>query len=375
MVAFKPSATLNPNVEGHDEDSRDPYLPNSLPASINILESLKSGRTLNGALPKLSAARLSGIAPVTHSAGMKVATIKTSPQKPFRALPVMSSRVRYAKANLQPGRTSIIASLDIDTSPFTEDEIEITDVTMELIDGLFEDAGKGSTPSFPLVCQPKDNVVCLYKLSLNQSQPNEATQNHAKTVSITILATVLTSQTCRPRIVMRWKTSVDFSTPLNPMYGAPGQSMQRSNRPRTLSTATATSAVSNLAVTAQDRKSSIRPTKSLSTGGSVSTGELGISITFTAPKTVWSRERFSLSLLMLNRSSRTRQLAITALSKNNNGFKDRYLSCGTAGSDSSGKKAGIAEAVIDEDALQAVQKHGSSIAAQLISLSMAVNTE
>jgi len=366
-VVFKPTATLRPSKEESSNKSEDPYLPSGVPASTNLLESLNRDPAIQGAKPRLSAARLCRYSPVASDPDASDRTIKASPQKAFRALPAVSSRVRYSRANGKEGKPSIIASLDIETAPFSKEIVKLTAVHMELSDGSTEDLGKSLPPILPLNCQPKDNIVFLFRLTPLETPSDSSTKSLARTVLITVHATVLSSSTCQPKIEMRWKTGVDFSTALNPAYGAPSQSMQRHRRPNNLSQTLSNTNLNNMPV-------SIREPNSMSGGihkrqRAVSVSDFGVSVTFTAPKKVQMGQPFSWDVLVLNRSSKPRQLALTVLPMRRKGATTGHTSRPSLAPATNGLDVDTADAVIDENALYAMQRSEPVDLGEVISLS------
>jgi hypothetical protein len=365
-IVFKPTATLRPSEEENSNKFKDPYLPSGVPASTNLLESLKSDLGIQRANPRLSAARLSRINPVASDADATDRTIKTSSTKAYRALPALSSRVRYSRANGRAGKPSIIASLDIETAPFSNEIVKLTAVDMELSDGSTEDLGKSYLPFLPLECQPKDNPIFLFRLMPNETVSDSSHQSSARTVLVTVHALVLVSSVCQPKIEMRWKTGVDFSTALNPTYGAPGQSMQRQRRPNNLSrTLSSTTLNSMHAPTREPDLTSGATQKGQRT---VSVSDFGVSVTFTAPRKIQLGHPFAWNVLVLNRSSKPRQLALTVLPNQNQGSTTGHTSKTPTASAGDHLDVGTIGAVIDERSLYRMHGNGVPDRGKLISL-------
>ena len=367
-VFFRLSATLKSDKEGTCEKFKDPVLPSGVPRSINLLESLKGDPALNGVEPRLAGSRLHGIIPKTHDGYISDGNLRVGTQMAFRGLPAISSRVRYSKSNGRAGRSSIIASLDVETGAFLDEDIAITHVNMQMSEGSVEDMGKALAPLLPLACRPKDNPTFLFRLTPSEPVP-DASQSSAKTVLITVHATVLVSETCRPSIEMRWKTGVDFSTALNPLYGAPGQSMQRQNRPSSLQTTLSTADGNGLPASAREREASSESGSNEQRQRAGSITDFGVSISFTAPKSVRVGEPFSWDVLVLNRSSRLRQLALVVIPRRRKGLFGTHSSKSSSSSVRGRKDGDFANAVIDENILYAMQRSTGHEATQVISLS------
>ena len=369
MIVFKPSATLRPIHEESNDKLRDPILPSGVPASINLLESLKGDPTLQGAVPRLSASRLSSVKPQAYDEAINDGTLKINAQKAFRALPAISSRVRYSRSNGHNGKPSVIACLDLETAPFSKDNIKITKIDMQLSDGSAEKLGNGHAPTLPLTCQAKDNPVFLYRLTLDETLHDSSNSSSARTVLITVHADVLVSETCYPSIEMRWKTGVDFSTALNPTYGAPGQSMQRPRRPSSLSRTPAAASTGKRPASSGEADSSATSGANQARERAVSVSDFGVSVTFAAPKTVRVGQPFSWDVMVLNRSSKLRQLVLTVVPKRRKGFGGDHLAKASSSSAGVQNASSTAEAVVDENVLYAMQRNAGNDAAQVISLS------
>lgn len=290
-------------------------------------------------------------------------------QMAFRGLPAISSRVRYSKSNGRAGRPSIIASLDVETGAFSGEDIIITHATMQLSEGSAEDIGKALASLLPLLCRPKDNPTFLFRLTLSESAPDASNRGSAKTVLITVHATVLVSETCQPRIEMRWKTGIEFSTALNPLYGAPGQSMQRQNRPSSLQRTSSTADGNSWPASAREGGASSESGSNEQRQRAGSVTEFGVSISFTAPKVVHVGELFSWDILVLNRSSKPRELALMAIPRRRKGFTGTHSSKSSSSSVRVRKDDDFADAVIDENLLYAMQRNAGQEAMQVICMS------
>ena len=287
----------------------------------------------------------------------------------FRGLPAISSRVRYSKSNGRAGSFSILACLDIETGAFSDEDISISHVNMQLSEGSAEDMGKGFAPSLPLTCRPKDNPTFLFHLTPSDPNLDISNQSLAKTVLVTVHATVLVSETCRPSIEMRWKTGIDFSIALNPLYGAPGASMQRPNRPSSLQRTSTTADDDILPMSTRDGAASPEYRTSEQQQRVGSAIDFGISTSFTAPKFVKVGQSFMWDVLVLNRSSRPCQLALTVIPNRRKGFAGTHSSKSSSSSVKARKEGELADAVIDENILYAMQRNMGHDAPQVISLS------
>jgi len=100
----------------------------------------------------------------------------------------------------------------------------------------------------------------------------------------------------------------------------------------------------------------------------VSVSDFGLSVTFTAPKTVNVREPFSWDVLVLNRSNKPVQLAFTVITKRKSRVNEGHLPRSFTSSATESKNSDTAEAVIDENFVYARQRNASNEAAQVINL-------
>ena len=366
-IFFRLSATLRPDKEVNNP--KDSLLPSGIPGSSNLLESLKGDPALNGVEPWLSDSKLHGIGPKNHDGYISDGNLRVGTQMAFRGLPAISSRVRYSKSNGRAGRVSVVATLDVETGAFSDEDISITHVNMQLSEGSAEDMGKGIAPLLPLKCRPKDNPTFLFRLTPSGPGLDASNQSFAKTVLITVHATVLVSETCRPRIEMRWKTGIDFSTALNAPHGAPGPSMQRPKRPVSLQRTSSTADDDTMPVSTREGKASHESESNAQQHRASSVIDFGISITFTAPKAVYVGEIFSWDVMILNRSSKPRQLALIIIPRRRKGLAATH-SAKSSSSSMKGRKDGeFADSVIDENVLYAMQRNAGHEAMQVISMS------
>ena len=364
LISFRPSASVRRPLNVSSSAPEDRYLPSGVPASINLLESIKDECGLQGVVPRLPAPRLSRINTTNADPALTRTTLSVLPQRDFRAIPAITSRVRYSKANTVAGKPSILASLDVETATFFNHDIRIQTVQMKLSEGSTEDLNRGSEPLLPMTCRPRDNVTFLFRLVSGGvfSDPIN-TKSNSRTLDISIGAIVLASKTCRPQIQMRWKTAVDFSTSLNPTFGAPSQPLSRNRRPANISMAQVTSNEFGTPETGQ------APT----TGDSrreraVSISDLGVSVTFTAPGEIYVGEPFCWDVFVVNRSNRPRKLALTILLQRKKVDSRTHMSKPSAFSTNVKHELGVADAVVDEIAVYATQRNASKDAVEIICL-------
>lgn len=348
--------------------NNDLYLPGGVPASLNLLDSLKDEPSLHGIGPRLSASRLSRIASTDQDTTSGDQKLKVLPQLAFRAIPAVTARVRYSKCSAHPNQPTVFASLDIETAPFFDNDIVITAIKMVLPDGSATNLTTKSL-NFPITCRPKDNPIFLFHLVPNED-PHDLTHTNrtSKILHIAVEANVVVSETCRPRIEMRWKTGVDFSIALNPSYGASGQSLQRKQRPASLPVISATGNKSETPPSGNDADSAGKvpaPGRRLTT----SINDLGITLTFTAPGEARVGEPFFWDVFVVNRSNKPRRLAITVIPKRKRGNFKGHLPRPSSSSMGGRREAGTADQALDENLLYALQRNVGKESPQIVSLS------
>ncbi|MCJ1483711.1 hypothetical protein MMC06_003879 [Schaereria dolodes] len=341
-------------------------MPNGVSLPANLLQSLKDDPALNGIEPRLSALRLSRTVPVLRPPKSQVCPLKVVPRRAFRAIPALSARVRYSKSINLSSKPALIASLDIEIPSFIQYTVEIKSIKLRLPNGEAEDVTSRNGLKLPIKCRSRDNVIFLYRLLAGVSLTDGViAASNAKMLEISISAAVLVSDNCLPRIEMRWSTGVDFSTALNPNFGAPGQSMQRGNRPTSLPSVNPLN--SNALLATRDEKraldSEVAPEQAMS-----SLSDLGLTVTITDIGKVYVGEPFRWEVLIVNRSTRPQKLAIVVTPKRKKEDIKRHVSRHSGSLSHDGKKDTVSGAIVDENYLHAMQKMDALEDAYLVCL-------
>ena len=366
LVTFRPSAIERSTHNSSTNAREDRFLPSGVLTSVNLLESLKDEPGLNGVQPRLPASRLSRINTTYPDLKPSDRKLSITAQPTFPVMPAITARVRYFKASNIASKHAIIASLDIETTSFFDNEITLQKVVMRLSEGSAEDLGHGFGPMLPMTCRPRDNPTFLFRLIPNDTPADGTNFNsNSKSLDIQIDAVVLASETSQPRIEMRWRTGVDFSTALNPSFGAPNQPLQRNKRPANIAMTQAVSTEVGTPGPGQGRDEEDVPREKRA----ALTNDLGITMTFTAPREVYVGEPFSWDVFVVNRSNKPRKLAILVVPKRRRADTKTHLSRPSTSSTGGRKNTGMADAVTDENLLYAMQRNGTKEALQLISLS------
>lgn len=365
MISFETIVTLRSSKSSSSDSTLDNYLPSLLPASINLFGSLKGHPMLPSAEPGLSASRFSRTNSTTSDLIFSNRSLRAAQQRSFRVIPAMSARVRYSRSIGDAGKPTIIASLDIETAPFSRTDIKIMLVQLRLSEGSTEDLGIGNTLKLPMKCRPKDNQVFLFRLTPS-GNVSDGKNSNPRTLDVVIDAIVDVSETCVPHIEMRWQTGVDFSTALNPTYGTPGQPMQRRQRPTSLPVPSTSTGESNQSVPTQEAASTAGAEPAPSRLRADSIGGFGVTVTFTAPKEVQVGVPFCWDMFVVNRSSTPRKFAIMVIPKRKRGDVNSHLSSSSAGG---ATETHSVDAFIDETYMCAMQRNSGKDVTQIISLS------
>ncbi|KAL8715255.1 MAG: hypothetical protein Q9220_001213 [cf. Caloplaca sp. 1 TL-2023] len=361
--------TFRKTESGEFKSHKDPLLVDGFPASTNILEALGTDLGFRGIRPQLTVQRLDRINKASPLL-VPEQVVRSKPQHPLPAFPAISVRVRYFKSGAFTGGQSVIASLDIETSPFQDDQVQLMDVNMRLSEGVVEDLCTGTACKLPMTCQPRDSVVFLFRLVPNDDRtPGLNSELRSESLDVSINARILLSNLCRPSIHMKWKTIVDFPTVLNPNYGGPSQRMQRSQRPASLLT-TPSGETSNSASQGPDGGLG-EPKIGGQQQQATAIPNLGITLTLTGPKEVHVGQPFTWDVFLVNRSDKSRKLAIVVIPKRKAGEHKSHMSRTSMSAVAVGQRRDIdhADAVMDANRLYAMQKSNRKDAAQIVCLS------
>ncbi|KAL1954656.1 hypothetical protein VTO42DRAFT_850 [Malbranchea cinnamomea] len=353
-VLFAASAALNPQRVSVDNDD---YLPSLIPGSANVLQSLDGGQGNDQPDPYLPASRLLRVVPAAQLEG-GIYSIQQQTCNPFRVIPIASARVRYSRLNSYSSRPITIASLDFEVTPFTSFDVTLDEAKLSLSAGSVESLTSLTDFAPPVICRPRDDVTLVYKLTPDdRHDPTSSTTAIVSVLNIYLGATISVSDVCRPKIIMQWKTNVDFSMPLNPTFGAPSQVLQRANRPASLSVGSAQRVSTPPSVGAAANRKSYSSTN------------LGVTISFSGPPEVTVGTPFHWDVFIVNRSDKTRNFAMAPIPRRKRSDSRKHATRPSSASVSSFKGTDVAEAVADENIVYAKQKNAALYETQLISLS------
>ncbi|TDZ22293.1 hypothetical protein Cob_v005131 [Colletotrichum orbiculare MAFF 240422] len=376
------------NGRGGSSSSRSTtggYLQSGVPSGLNLLEPFGSDPGLDGVVPRLSALRVSRVAPVTQPKD-RTRPLRTLNSLRVRIFPAVHTRVRFSRPNTMPTSPALIALLEIDFTSYFQCPVSLTGISLSVSDGgLVEDLNLPATSglSLPMTCVPHDHVTFLYRLSPPQQLDLPSAKNPSRELDISIAAEVQQEPGfCTPRLTMTWSTTLDFTLPVNPGFNAamqPMQPIQRSHRPSQLSIS-GIEAAQSLVAPAVSRPDSLPSLEAATRTVEAPLPELGITMTFCGPsEPIYAGEPFSWTVYVVNRSSGSggssssstsaavkpnvpalppRKLALVALPKRRRSEVRLMRPPSTSGR---GKTAAdgkeLADAVLDENVLHAMQRN------------------
>jgi hypothetical protein len=351
---------LNTTTEIPEQSlQEDNYLPSTVPASTNVLQALSTDPSLKSVVPYLPASRLLRVVPATQKEA-PVYNIWQQIQNSIRIVPAASARIRCSKLNTFSSRPTTIASLDLEATPFIGCDIIFDKADVVLCDGHAENLSNVPELQPPILLRPRDDVTLMYKL-IPEYGPEAyfSTTALVSMLDISLEGVIKLSDDCQPRISMQWRTNVDFSTPLNPTFGGPSQTLQRNNRPASLPVAPGHSSSSSAGAT---NRSSYRERAHSITQG-------GVTVSFSGPATVELGKPFQWDVFIVNRSMAPRKFAMMAIPRRKRLDPRKHVARPSSSSVSSRKEDHLAEAVTDESIIHALQKNAVGQDADLICLS------
>ncbi|KAK7186535.1 hypothetical protein DPSP01_002035 [Paraphaeosphaeria sporulosa] len=351
-IYFMPTASLKPAEK--KSVLEDEYLPSRTPTALNLLQSFESDPALAGIHPRLSALRINKIAPTAPVAKELTRPIRTGQRRLFRALPALIWRVRYSKVQTAISDMSLMASLDLEVAYITGCRLAINDVKLSLRGGDVKPISDQSIIKH--IHKPGDQLTSLYKITPDlavDGTPLFGNEGHLLTLEIK--AKVLVSEDCQPNVSIGWQTAVDFSAEQNSalVKAAHRLSNPLTHAPKIPETGSTTSH-DKVGQTAEIPKDT----------------SIHVTLTISGPPQVTVGEMFNWSVFIVNRSDKTRKLAVLVVPRRRRDYdKQRPLSSASSVAGyRSDKKDLLANAVVDENIVYAKQKNARTETAELICL-------
>ncbi|ORX91974.1 TRAPP trafficking subunit Trs65-domain-containing protein, partial [Clohesyomyces aquaticus] len=332
----------------------DEYLPSKVPTALNLLQSFENDPALAGIHPRLSALRISKIAPSAPLAKELVRPIKIGHRKLFRTLPALIWRVRYAKVHACLSDLSLMASLDLEVAHVTGYNVSIDVIKLSLHGGEVKTIVSFPNPS--TVHKPGDQITYLYKLTPGlaaDGTPLFGPEGHI--LDIEMKATALISGNCRPSISITWRTSVDFTAEQNADLV---KAAHRLSNP--------------LARPPKPPNPDALPTPENQSqqGDNGQSKAINVTLTISGPPRVKVGEMFHWDVFVVNRSDMTRKLAVLVIPRRKRDIEKHKLhpSTSSIGGQRTEKKELLAGAVVDENIVYAKQKNARIEPAELVCL-------
>jgi hypothetical protein len=326
---------------------------------MNLLESFSDDPALGGVKPRLSTLRVSRVAPAIATGRGLMRPLKNVSRNSIKIYPAINTRVRYSKPNSTPANPAVMISLDVEVAPFANCEVVFTKVQVEVLGGSVEDLNKVQGLILPIKCLPQDDITFLYRALPDDRDITNKSQVRGLSIAITARANL--AKTCQPHISTRWTTTLDFTPPVNPGFGTATPAIQRPHRPSQLSIGSSTfetvPTVSSLAITRPDALPSMEVTTRHQRNPSIP--DFGVTVTFTGPPSsnpIYPGESFTWSVFIVNRSDRARKLALVVLPKRRR-TEARITRPPSTSYGSIRKDPNVADAVVDENIIYAMQKN------------------
>ncbi|KAI5808834.1 TRAPP trafficking subunit Trs65-domain-containing protein [Peziza echinospora] len=299
-VLFAAVATIKSSGPGALVSAGQEYLTSRNIFGANLLESYVDGSSFTGPRPQLSALRVSRVSPVAQTPQHTPGSISYRSKRMFHLFPAINVRLRHSQVSAS-SKPEVIASLDIEISA---GDVIINSVGLTMEGGQAELIGGPINELLPLSCRPRDEVTFLY--SLKQTDPTSYSIVAAgpRPITLSLDATALVSDDCKPVIQSIWNTAIDLSNLLNTRL----QPLNRMSRAMS---------IPNAYGTALTTSPGIRPTgpdKSPPLQFAIpafSPEVSGLAITFSGPARVYVGEVFAWTVFVVNRSPRPRKLALT----------------------------------------------------------------
>ncbi|OGM47560.1 hypothetical protein ABOM_004240 [Aspergillus bombycis] len=358
-LLFIASVSLSPSESRQQESRDDDYLPPLVPASTNILQPLSSDNAFPHKDPFLPASRLLRVVPAQYSED-PIYNVQQQSGHPIRVVPAASARIRYSRLNSYSGRPTTVASLDFEVTPFLSCEVVFDKAELHMSDGKIETLSDALELVPPISCRPRDDITLVYKLTPEYGpDPNPSTTVMVSILDIRLEAIIKLSDNCNPRILMQWRTNVDFSMALNPTFGGPSQALQRTNRPASLPM---TPNQSNTATGGPPSRSSFRER-------AYSVADMGVTVSFSGPASVVVGKPFSWNVFIVNRSTTPRKFALIAIPRRKRADPRSHVARPSSSSLTSRREDQVAEAVTDDNIVHAMQKSVAGQEAELVCLS------
>lgn len=297
--------------------------------------------------------RINKITPSKPAVRELARPIKNGQRLVFRVLPALIWRIRYSRLQTSSSDFSIMASLDLEVAQYGSFDVRINEVSLSLHGGKVKSLA--SVTDSTTVHKPGDQLTFLYNIRPDQNPDGALVVSKGHYLTMRVAATVVVSEKCQPNIAIEWKTPVDFAGEQIP------SSWKIGHRSSTFINPDPKMANPD-SLPPHDSQAKQEP----ETGNN----EINITLTVTGPPRVQVGKLFTWDVFIVNRSEKSRKLAILVMMKRKRDY-DRHKphpSTASVEGSSTEKKDLIASAVLDENIVYARQKGAKIEAAELICL-------
>jgi hypothetical protein len=367
-IYFKPSASLRP-VEHTRKGppSSNEYMNSLEPITPNLFHGFGFDPLFAANPPHLSALRVSKLTPTASVQKEILRPVRNGARRLFRVAPALIWRIRYSKWQAT-SETSMIASLDIEATAFSRSALCIDQTSLTLTNGRVEAFEVNNGALCPITCNAGDLITVLYRISPDAEpvQPHDV-GSFKHTLELSIRATGLISDQCRPSVLISWKTQIDFSVEHDPSYNKAAYAIERPSS-QGEAKGTLPHGISSELSKAPGPDSLPMPEDSSPQQARLSAADMEIVFTISAPEKVYIGKIFQWSVFVVNKSARSRRLGLVVLSRRrtHDGKQHEQKLSNASGSKDDDS---IAEAVVDENIVYAKQRHARKDPAELLCLS------
>lgn len=285
----------------------DGYMQSCAPAGLNLLESFADDPMLGGIQPRLSALRVSRVAPVTQTK-QPLRLFRGMQSLRLRVYPVVHTRVRFARPNTSPPSPALIALLEVDFTPFFDCEAALNKIDLSVTDGTVDDLNSQDLMALPLHCVAHDHLTFLYRLAPHQLDiiSKHPSRELVITVEVAVLVQPDGADPCTPKLTMSWTTPLDFTLPVNPGFGTPmTKPIERRHKPSQLSISGGVDSMPLVSpsVTRPDALPSLEASITTQRSFETPVPDFGITVTFVGPdRPVYAGEEFAWTVFVVNRT-------------------------------------------------------------------------
>jgi hypothetical protein len=262
--------------------------------------------------------------------------------------------MRYSRILASLNDLSLIASLDLEVAQFTTYDVRIKKVSLTLHGGDIKVLSDEQDTT--AIHKPGDQLTYLYKIKPDlapDGTPALGSKGHYLTLNVE--ASVSIASKCRPDIAIEWKTPVDFAS-------EQASGLVKAAHRLSSSTIQTTNAPNPDALPTLDTQN--QPDQD------ASSNNIDVTLTVSGPPKVGVGEIFTWDVFIVNRSDKTRRLAILVIAKRKRDLEKHksHPSTSSSGGVRMDKKELLATAVIDENIVYAKQKSARTEASELICL-------